>query len=624
MKDTEILQKIETAIQQSNLKIKKDQRQKIWQKSLKLEPNESILLSRDGKVMHKGEMYPKENPDEPSFTLEISKDAKGNFYFHQIQPGKDRDGLNGTFLGKGAFGRVKQAREIFTHKIEALKVSIPKDQKNIDSIINEFNILELREEGISYNQKDLVPGEKSHLYMSCFEEKDLFEQMHGKLSEWDFNDIGKLLIVLIKLLAEAKYTHSLGIIHRDIKLENIILGLYYAVFIDFNLAARLKPEEPHCIDNRALGTPAYISKDLYERHFRGLSIPYSKTTDAHALKIVAHFLQNYNCPVDISNAKKVSAVILKRNTPFLVPYFVSWYPYGLKTQIRTIVEKLGKDPNSIEDALTQLQLLMKIELEKAGCSFLVLKTKTLLSTLFKGDMTKKQSYLVEVMSNAFFQFFLENKKENSFHFKRFLMEYIFPEFNKEILPEKNKVLLFKFFDEIVKNENVFHANISEAIKELEKFRDFEGIDDFIKVINDEILNPNLSKLSQSILQKACLEVYNFLNALKSESGNFNKNVSDFTAHIRDIENQYPAIAKNMNGLATAAFSMVALSVGLNFMVNISFLTSADISLLGNLTAGTLYCMRWKEAETQRQEIRQKNPVINSLYKISGKKSSPGM
>lgn len=57
--------------------------------------------------------------------------------------------------------------------------------------------------------------------------------------------------------------HSLGVVHRDVKPENVILRGDEAVLIDFDAARIAKPELPDTADTVVLGTTGYAAPEQY-------------------------------------------------------------------------------------------------------------------------------------------------------------------------------------------------------------------------------------------------------------------------------------------------------------------------------------------------------------------------
>lgn len=86
------------------------------------------------------------------------------------------------------------------------------------------------------------------------------------------------------------YLHEIGIVHRDVKLDNIMMSLPtletsidYAIpkIIDFGLATVLMPKETR---TEGFGTIAYCSPEILQRK------PYTYATDIWSMGVVFYVL----------------------------------------------------------------------------------------------------------------------------------------------------------------------------------------------------------------------------------------------------------------------------------------------------------------------------------------------
>src|SRR5207248_5943633 len=72
--------------------------------------------------------------------------------------------------------------------------------------------------------------------------------------------LGAHLEILMQVCNAAHFAHSRGIVHRDIKPQNVFIGRYGEVYLgDWGLAVRVEPRS----QTRALcGTPAYMAPEM--------------------------------------------------------------------------------------------------------------------------------------------------------------------------------------------------------------------------------------------------------------------------------------------------------------------------------------------------------------------------
>jgi serine/threonine protein kinase len=97
-------------------------------------------------------------------------------------------------------------------------------------------------------------------------------QRRGKLPEKEASFFMKQLLLALS------YLHNLGITHRDIKLENILLLMDKVKLCDFGCARRKKQFD----STELLGTIDYLSPEV------AASKPYNHKTDVWAAGVVLH------------------------------------------------------------------------------------------------------------------------------------------------------------------------------------------------------------------------------------------------------------------------------------------------------------------------------------------------
>ena len=182
-------------------------------------------------------------------------------------------------LGKGGFGIVYRALSKATGSFKkevAIKMIDKRKMKELNltkRVANEVEIhWQLRHTSIlelyNYFEDDL----NVYLVMEICKQGELYKYLQKckKLSEPETRGI------MVQLLNGMKYLHSNGILHRDLKLSNILLSSDYSLKIaDFGLAVKLSDSRGE--QKTMCGTPNYISPEIVSRQ------PYGLSSDAWAV-----------------------------------------------------------------------------------------------------------------------------------------------------------------------------------------------------------------------------------------------------------------------------------------------------------------------------------------------------
>lgn len=184
------------------------------------------------------------------------------------------------FIAAGTFGRIYKAMSKLTNQIVAIKRITYVGLKDYDkeNIFNEAKITKTLKHPNIIKAIDLFYDEESvYIVFPYYKYKDLkaFLRVNGSLKE---TQIWKILGQLIS----AVYTlHKNNIIHRDIKIQNILVDDNFNIILaDLGISKILPKYQINT--NTQVGTPYYLSPELVNGD------KYSKNTDIWSLGVVLY------------------------------------------------------------------------------------------------------------------------------------------------------------------------------------------------------------------------------------------------------------------------------------------------------------------------------------------------
>ncbi|OMJ82801.1 hypothetical protein SteCoe_16398 [Stentor coeruleus] len=202
----------------------------------------------------------------------------------------------GERIGHGKFSDVHYAIEKSTQTKYAVKLIKRKKQDLIERelIHNEVCILSLlNHKGVAKFKSYFANSTHSFIVEEYLEGGDLQKNIYI-LTENQIKDIVKQLLEIIK------YIHEIGIVHRDIKLENIILVKDHeksmVKLVDFGLSNFLMPG--NFFDN-VCGTIGYTAPEIHMK--RG----YGKEVDIWSLGVVVYILLEKKLPFKGHTAEEI-------------------------------------------------------------------------------------------------------------------------------------------------------------------------------------------------------------------------------------------------------------------------------------------------------------------------------
>jgi tRNA A-37 threonylcarbamoyl transferase component Bud32 len=237
-------------------------------------------------------------------------------------------------IGEGGMGVVYKARQMAIDRVIAVKMlnaQMAGDQTWVQRFYNEAKACSRLQHPNTIRMFDFGQTNDGRLYMTMefLDGMSLREAVSkGPLAP---QRVVKILIQCCASLAEA---HSIGIIHRDIKPDNVFLlnmagSPDFVKLLDFSVAKLLEGDRMKTQAGVVFGTPQYMSPE------QGRGLPLDARSDLYALGILAFEMLTGNVPFNDENPMTVIQMHLHAAIPPL-PQSV---PYSVQQILRRALEK---------------------------------------------------------------------------------------------------------------------------------------------------------------------------------------------------------------------------------------------------------------------------------------------
>ncbi|CAF0941365.1 unnamed protein product [Didymodactylos carnosus] len=190
-------------------------------------------------------------------------------------------------LGEGSFGTVFRVKNKESNLFYAMKTIVkkPGNKSKVTSLDNEVNLSkEVNHPNLIRLEEVLESSQNLYLIIELCEGGELgaFVRENGALSE---ETVKKIMSKLVNAL---NYLHKMDIVHRDLKLENILLKKPVATktdefdikITDFGLSSKKSIIGTDTLFNEYCGTPLYMAPEILENK------NYSALCDVWALGVI--------------------------------------------------------------------------------------------------------------------------------------------------------------------------------------------------------------------------------------------------------------------------------------------------------------------------------------------------
>ena len=251
--------------------------------------------------------------DKPEITLkEESKIAISNSLFiSEIKEVPEKKYKIKKLLGEGSFGRVFLAQNIITSELIAMK-QIPKTSEDLLSdseIINEIEILKNLDHPDIVRIMEFYNTEDNYYIINEYcPGGELFEQINNQFSET------QIAVMFRQILSGLAYLHSKNIIHRDLKLENILIkeieksretkeDLFVLKIIDFGTA---KIFDKNKKIKTIVGSSYYIAPEVINKK-------YNRECDLWSAGVILYMFIVGHAPFDGKTDKAIMEQVKKGN-----------------------------------------------------------------------------------------------------------------------------------------------------------------------------------------------------------------------------------------------------------------------------------------------------------------------
>ena len=249
-------------------------------------------------------------------------------------------------IGEGGTGVVYKAKQLSVDRIVAIKLlgaHVSTDPSWVKRFHNEARAASRLDHPNTIRLLDFGQTKEGMLFIAM-------EFLNGKSLRTEIDRLGRLppnrvLRILSQACASLHEAHQQGIIHRDIKPDNVYLvemkgGGDFVKVLDFSVAKLDAPDAQVTRAGIVFGTPAYMSPE------QGRGVQLDARSDIYALGILAYEMLTGKPPFDAKMPTEVVMMHLREQPAPLV---------GFPPQLANLVMKaLAKDPKQRQQTCDEM------------------------------------------------------------------------------------------------------------------------------------------------------------------------------------------------------------------------------------------------------------------------------
>ena len=241
-------------------------------------------------------------------------------------------------LGQGSYGSVYEAQNIIFQNTVAMKIINKTDSKMDDKeILNEINILKkLSHPNIVKIFEFYITKAHYYIVTEFCKDGELFSYIKNKYSE------RQLAVLFYQIFSGLWYLHDNKMLHRDIKLENIMISgkekdqstgeeLFWIKIIDFGTA---KIFEKNKKEKDVVGSSYYIAPEVLKQN-------YNEKCDTWSVGVILYMALVGKAPFDGKNDDEIKfggrSLFSNYKKEEVEPYINNLFNYSFNSKIQQLV-----------------------------------------------------------------------------------------------------------------------------------------------------------------------------------------------------------------------------------------------------------------------------------------------